>query len=60
MGNKSQGGVQILAFFTNLLSCDLLYALFIFKHVRHICCLSLHVNFNFNVVVHNFTRFFVI
>jgi len=24
-------------------SCNLLYALFIFKQVRHTCCLSLHV-----------------
>jgi len=29
--------------FTHSGSCNLLYALFIFKQVRHTCCLSLHV-----------------
>jgi len=28
-------------------SCNLLYALFIFKQVRHTCCLSLHVYVHF-------------
>jgi len=32
-----------LRFFTHSRSCNLLYALFIFKQVRHTCCLSLHV-----------------
>jgi len=32
-----------LAFFTHPGSCNLLYALFILKQVRHTCCLSLHV-----------------
>jgi len=32
-----------LRFFTHSGLCNLLYALFIFKQVRHTCCLSLHV-----------------
>jgi len=32
-----------LRFFTHSGSCNLLYALFIFKQVRHTCCLLLHV-----------------
>jgi len=32
-----------LRFFTHSGSCNLLYALFICKQVRHTCCLSLHV-----------------
>jgi len=38
-----EGVARRLAFFTHSGSCNLLYALFIFKHVRHTCCLLLHV-----------------
>jgi len=41
-----------MCFFTSSGSCNLFYALFIFKQIRHACCQSLHVSFDCNGFVY--------